>query len=133
MFVFGAVLACAFSVCAVSQTEQPRISEEDGRFLVHEAIKKHASSAVLELMKEGFGDGFIALAAESPEGSKGSPIVGYFAVNAFTGDVWEIAGDECSIKSGIELRRLQKTISRRLRIDQKTYSELHTKKPSICN
>jgi len=120
------------AVSASTALGQTAVTNDDARKLVHEAIKKDAASAYIEQMADD-GPNFLAFAAESPEGSGGSAIVGYFDVNKITGDVWEIAGVVCTRYYGADLHRAQLASRRQRNIVQQTYLKLHAARPEICN
>ncbi len=57
----------------------------------------------------------------------GSPMIGHFAVNRATGDVWKLV--VCRRMESAGLRRLQRTMRRRISLTPKELRQLETKAP----
>jgi hypothetical protein len=59
-----------------------------------------------------------------------SPHLGYFAVNPWTGDVWNAAS--CVRLTSPSITKIQEEIRTRFKITKESYSDLQKRKP-ICN
>lgn len=68
-------------------------------------------------------DGFYVMQGIGPMAN-----FGWFAVNAWTGDVWNLGGSNCEQLSNTVLREEQKKIKKQF-IDKEEYKRLHNLKP----
>jgi hypothetical protein len=71
---------------------------------------------------------FYYFAATRASGT-GSPMVGYYAVNPWTGDVWDVNG--CNRIESSSLKKRQREIRRQSGIRNSVYEKLRVKKP-LC-
>jgi len=71
---------------------------------------------------------FFTVVWSAPENQ--SVVVGNFAVDPYTGDVWN-ASSECDELTNPRLRALQKTVREALRLSQSDYKSLKVKGP-LC-
>ncbi len=110
-----------------SSTDQ-QISIAEAKRLVKEVLSDHNSRVDLILSARAFDPDFYVFAAVSSN-QVANPIVGYFAVNPQTGDVWSTAGN-CHRLSSPHLRRMQAGIRRRFKL--KDYNQLRAKRP-VCD
>ena len=114
------------SPAPAAETRPRKISIAAGRKLTSEAIKRHnAGAALIYTPREWDPDFYFFCATWS--NPVGSPIIGYFAVNPWTGDVWEAAG--CELLTTESLKKLQARIRERSRLKEEDYRRLHAKKP----
>jgi len=104
-----------------------KIGLKAARVLVHEVLKKHAPSADLIFSPRKDDPDFYFFAATWPN-PVGSPVIGYYAVNPATGDVWDIG---CRRLTTPLLRKRQNEIHRQFGFSEKEYRVLRDKKP-IC-
>jgi hypothetical protein len=109
-----------------AQTEKQKISLDEARKLAYEAVKTHNPDADLINSPRSFDPEFYFFAATWPN-PVGSPIIGYFAVNPRTGDVWDARS--CELFTSPSLDKLQENIRKRLGIKRQDYLKLKTKKP----
>lgn len=109
-------------------SESQRVSLEEARKLVSEAIKVNNAGATLISSPRSFDPEFYFFAATWSNPS-GSPIIGYFAVNPLTGDVLNAA--DCSRLTSPTLVRLQEAIRKRFHIERDQYLKLRSRNP-LC-
>jgi hypothetical protein len=109
-----------------AQSPRQRISLREARQLAYEVVKVHNPGADLINSPRSFDPDFYFFAATWPNPT-GSPIIGYFAVNPSTGDVWNSAG--CEHLTSKRLERLQQDIRKRFHFSSEEYSKLRAKKP----
>jgi hypothetical protein len=121
------LVATAISVgTATAQPSEEKIGVEEARRLVYEIVKVHNPGASLTNSPRPFDPDFYFLAATWPNPT-GSPIIGYFAVNPWTGDVWNSAG--CEHVTSRPLEKLQQVIRKRSHLKKEEYARLGAKKP----
>ena len=123
------LIASALVAMAGAQPPDGKIGIEEARKLAYEAVKVHNPDATLISSPRAFDPDFYFFAATWPNPT-GSPIIGYFAVNPWTGDVWNAAGCEHPTSKSIE--KLQQEIRRRSHFKRGEYTRLRAKKP-ICD
>jgi hypothetical protein len=109
-----------------AQPPRQRISLEEARKLAYEVVKVHNPGAELNNSPRSFDPDFYFFAATWPN-PNGSPIIGYFAVNPWTGDVWNSAG--CEHFTSKALAKLQQGIRARLQVSRAEFVKLRAKKP----
>jgi hypothetical protein len=109
-----------------AQSQRQKISLREAKQLAYEVIKVHNAGADLINSPRSFDPDFFFFAATWAN-SSGSPIIGYFAVNPWTGDVWNSAG--CEHLSSKRLERLQQDIRKRFHFSSEDYAKLRAKKP----
>ncbi len=125
----GIVVCLAVGASLVrAQPPRQKISIDNARRLVYEIVKVHNPGADLISSPRSFDRDFYFFAATWPNPT-GSPIIGYFAVNPWTGDVWNSAG--CEHLTSKSLRKLQNDIRRRLHFGAGDYAKLRAKRP-VC-
>jgi hypothetical protein len=122
------LIASALVATASAQPPERRIGIGEARELAYEAVKAHNPGATLTNSPRAFDPDFYFFTATWPNPT-GSPIIGYFAVNPWTGDVWNAAGCEHPTSKSIE--KLQQEIRRRSHFKREEYERLRARKP-IC-
>ena len=122
----------SIGVClhARSQQEQtpPRISVDNARRLVDEVVKVHNPGATVSATQGNLDPEFYVFGATWPNPT-GSPMIGYFAVNPWTGDVWDF--NACKHLESRSLKKLQDGIRKKSGIGRSMYLKLRTKSP-LC-
>lgn len=108
----------------------PRMSFEEARGLVEEAMKAHHPGAVLEFIPGLSTPDFYRFEALS-HSQVASPVVGFFAVDTRTGEVWDVAGF-CKRVTSPSLEALQQRIRKRFEISPEQYERLRSQKP-VCD
>jgi hypothetical protein len=122
------LLTLTVSVSAGSPKHEPRkINVQEARKLAYEAVKVHNPGADLSSTPRGDDPDFYFFAATWPNPA-GSPVIGYFAVNPWTGDVWD---EGCRRLESPSLKKLQAQIRKRFGFRKGKYLELRAKKP-VC-
>jgi hypothetical protein len=114
---------------ALAQDDARKIPLEEAQALAQEAMKVYYPGASLEYMPL-FDDGFYEFAALS-DNLVASPNVGRFAVNPWTGDVWDAAGF-CERLTAPSLEIHQQAIRERFKFATEEYADLRKKKP-MCD
>lgn len=112
--------------------EQPReqkIGIAEARGLVYEAVKVHNRGAAVINSPRTFDPDFYFFTATWPNPT-GSPIIGYFAVNPWTGDVWNVTS--CERVTSRSLEKQCRNIEKRLQLKRDAYVRLRAKKP-LCD
>lgn len=126
------LLAAVFSARAdgqgCGQPNERSVSRSEASKLVYEGIKKHNTGATIHAMADRYDQVFMYFQAIWPN-PVGSPVIGNFAVNPFTGDVWNTGG--CERVSSPSLRKDQQGIRKRFRLAGRQYARLHAMRP-IC-
>lgn len=105
-----------------------RINVQSARELAYLAVKDHNLGVTLTEAPRPLDPDFYYFGATWPNPS-GSPVIGYFAVNPWTGDVWDANG--CTRYTSKELNVAQKAIRKRSRIEGQDYSRLRARRP-LC-
>jgi len=124
--VFWAVFA--FAEISGAQSRRPKIDVGEAGKLVYEVVRVHNPGASIVNSPRAFDPDFYFFAATWPNPT-GSPIIGYFAVNPSTGDVWNAA--DCQRLTSGPLGKLQKSIRRRFHFTREDYTSLRNKRP-LC-
>jgi hypothetical protein len=122
------LMASALAGPSGAQPRDQKIDVEESGKLVNEIVKVHNRGASVTSSPRAFDPDFYFFAATWPNPT-GSPIIGYFAVNPWTGDVWNSAG--CERITSKSLKRLQQDIRRRFHFKREEYTKLRAKKP-LC-
>jgi hypothetical protein len=107
-----------------------RISVEDARKLVYAVLNSQDSPHRIELYRmdnSSYDPDFFYFYAFGPNPAA-SPHLGNFAVNPWTGDVFD--SDSCERLTSQSLKKLQQHIRKRSRLSGKEYSEASARKPS---
>lgn len=125
-------LVAAFAPAVIgwehSQNQSRRIEMAEASKLVYEGIKLHNPDATITNVANPYDRDFMYFQGLWPN-PVGSPVIGNFAVNPWTGDVWDVGGcDRVSLPS---IRRQQEGIRKRFQITKKEYARLQAKKP-LC-
>src|SRR5580658_1182521 len=108
--------ALAFGIGLGALASGRTISLNDARKLVREALVAsdlNGPSVKIEPFRYDYAPDFYAFMAWWPNPG-GSPLLGYYAVNRWTGDVWDVMG--CKRISSPAIRREQESIWRRSRL-----------------
>ncbi len=125
-------LVVAFATTAIEvgigQTTNSRIEATEASKLVYEGIKKHNAGASIHAISNPYDQDFLYFQATWPN-PVGSPVIGNFAVNPWTGDVWNAAG--CERLTSRSLKSAQEGIRKRFHIAKAEYGKLHAKTP-LC-
>jgi len=109
---------------------QVKITSTEARHLVDEGLRSHDPSHAIELsqVENRYDRVFMYFEASWPN-PVGSPHLGNFAVNPWTGDVFD--SDNCKPVVSQSLRKLQDAVRKKLRLKQEEYTKLHERKP-VC-
>ena len=91
------------------------------------AVNQEAPSVRVEPLRYDYAPEFYAFAATWPN-SDGDPLIGYFAVNPWTGDVWDI--NACKRISSPALRREQEAIWKHSKLMPEAEKVLHERSPA---
>lgn len=132
--IFHGVLLLGIALVSVPFAEPQSLAErltvEQARKLVYAATDTQLTGVPLEEDHSLYEPDFIILVAIDTNPAHRADIATY-AVNAWTGDVWNTAG-RCNRVSSAKLRNMLKELQSRSAIDQKATEELRVKKPRIC-
>jgi len=131
--------AAALCLLAMSQASSPQayggdaakktISAEDAKLLVSEPIvPENRGAHVTELRNRDERDFYFFGATWA--NPVGSPVIGYYFVNPWTGNVWRMAGVNCATLSTPELRSHLRQIRKRLKLRNKEYRLFHARRPN---
>jgi hypothetical protein len=126
-------LLLSFSVAFGGDKAYPMLAPEDGRALAMAVLTESGadklSSFSLETEKDSAKvyDGFYLFGAMWAGEPEGSVIIGYYAVDKRTGDVWEATA--CNEYSFPALKRLQDAVRRRAGMGESDYRRLRRKGP----
>jgi|SRR5208283_5912598 len=127
-----ASLAVALAVFGTpgAQPRDKRISLDEGRELASEIVKVHNPGPGVSLTSSprGFDPDFYFFCATWPNPT-GSPVIGYFAVNPWTGDVWN--ADDCEHLTSKSVQKTQADIRKRFHFKREEYAKLREKMP-LC-
>jgi len=107
LFLLLCVGFCA-SVAPGQERPSPRVSVEDARRLVYEAVRTRGPGITVSETR-ALDANFYFFDATWPNPT-GSPMIGYFAVYPWTGDVWDY--NACRRLDSSGLRKLQQEIRR---------------------
>lgn len=109
----SALLALPLALPAVASGRARDLTADEARRLVIRALQPAQRSLPgLELSASYDVPGFYNFAALWDPPDQESPVVGFFAVNRATGDVWEMV--LCTKRTSAELRRLQDELRKRI-------------------
>jgi hypothetical protein len=122
------LVVSAFAGASGAQPRKPRIDVGEAGKLVYEIVKVHNPGASVVNSPRAFDPDFYFFAATWPNPT-GSPIIGYFAVNPSTGDVWNAAG--CERLTSRSVKKLQQSIRKRFHFKREEYTSLRSKRP-LC-
>lgn len=111
-------------------TEPRRIPLSEARLLARDGLKalgEDSPAVDLAPMKLKYAPDFYGFEATWPNPA-GSPVLGFFGVNPWTGDVWNL--DSCERVSSVVLGNAQSSIRRRFRLKGADYEMLHKRSPA---
>ena len=109
--------------------ERQRISVQEARRLVYEVVKLHNPGAAVSRMQNSYDREFLYFEVLTTN-PVASPVVGHYAVNPWTGDVWNPA--LCERLTLPSLKRMQERIRKRFKFAEQEYARLRAKKP-LCS
>lgn len=112
-----------------NRADQRKITVRQARDLVYEAVKGNNKGAEIDRIENPYDREFYYFEVIVPN-AVASPVVGHFAVNPWTGDVWNPA--LCERVAVPALKKLQKNIHRRSGLNRGEYLKAEKKKP-ICS
>ncbi len=127
----GFLLVITVCACTASaQSDLQKISTDEVRKLVYEAIRTHDPHHQIDVsrVENRYDPVFVYFEVTWPNPS-GSPHLGNFAVNPWTGDVFN--ADGCELQASPSLKKLQASIRKQLQLKEKEYLRLRAKRP-IC-
>ena len=110
---------------------QSRISQDEAKRIVHYALKAgdmDEATVDVSSIKYGYAPDFYSFEATWPN-PDGSPMLGSYAVNPWTGDIWQLV--VCKQITSAQLRRIQRSIRSRFHLQASEYVALHKKTP-VC-
>jgi hypothetical protein len=112
---------------------QPRVvSVDEAKNLVLEALPpktRHLPKFGLDQYKDKYFPQFYFFSATWAGAPNGSSVIGNYAVDSSTGDVW--SATECEEESTPELRKLQAKVRLRLGLSDSEYHKIKRKGP-VC-
>jgi hypothetical protein len=123
------LLVAATAISAARQAEPRKIPMQEARRLVYEVVKTNNKDAEIDRTENPYDREFYYFEVIVPN-AVASPVVGHFAVNPWTGDVWNPA--LCERVTLPALKRLQERIRRESGLTRNDYLKAERKKP-ICS
>jgi hypothetical protein len=118
----------AYPVAGSEQDQRlPRIGATAAMALASEVANAHGPVTLTENQR-AFDPDFYYFAATWPNPT-GSPVAGHYAVNPWTGDVWD--ADGCKRLESPSLKKLQDVVRRKSGLGRSVYSKLRAKRP-LC-
>jgi hypothetical protein len=121
--------ALAIGISLGSLANGRTITLSDARKLVREALAASDSngpSVKIERFRYNYAPEFYVFMAWWPNPA-GSPLLGYYAVNPWTGDVWDVMG--CKRISSPAIEKEKESIRRRSKLAAEVEGTLHEKSP----
>jgi hypothetical protein len=127
---FLLLLMAVWPIFASENSDHQKIKLEEARELVYEAIKAHNPRESIDVSRvdNRYDQVFYYFEATWPN-PIGSPHLGNYAVNPWTGDVYNTDG--CQRLTSPSLKERQETIRKQSGLNNKDYSKFRAKKP-IC-
>jgi hypothetical protein len=122
------LLASAGMPVQAAEAGPQKISLQEARRLVYEVVKVHNCVAEISRTQNPYDREFFyfEVIAANPVAS---PMVGHFAVNPWTGDVWNsVLCERVTLPS---LQKMQEKVRKRSRLREEEYLRLRAKKP-LC-
>ena len=117
-----------YLIAGSEQDQSPRrISATDAMALASEVANAHGPVTLSENQRP-FDPDFYYFAATWPNPT-GSPVAGHYAVNPWTGDVWD--ADGCKRLESPSLSKLQDAVRKKSGLGRSVYSKLRAKRP-LC-
>jgi hypothetical protein len=123
-------LGIALTFAVNAQSPDTRLSADEARKLVSAAIDPNRSKAVLEPMHNPYEPDFLFFEAIDPDPDH-SAHMGTFAVNSWTGDVWDTAGF-CRRVTSSRLIKMLERIRAHSSLTAAEFARRHASKP-ICD
>lgn len=123
-------LAVMLSAPTVAPARSRDLSVEEARRLAIQALQpteRAAPGLDVELAQSSHIEGFYRFEITWNNPNPGSVVIGSFAVNRATGDVWELV--LCKRRRSGELNRLQQELRKAIGLDSKELHELRDKAP----
>lgn len=124
-------IALASAPFAKAQSLIERLSVEEARKHVYAATDPQLTGVPLEEDHSLYDPGFINLVAIDTNPDH-RPVMATYAVNAWTGDVWNTVG-RCRRVSSAKLRNMLKELQSRSAIDLKAFEQFRNKTPRLCD
>lgn len=131
---FGA--ACPQQQRHRASSDPPRVSLEEAQRLVYKALESEGAGATklpgfgLSAYKDPYFPEFYFFEATWDNTGEGSVVIGHYAVDPRTGDVWDAV--VCEELDSPSLRKLQQATRKRLGVTQKEYHKLRRPGP-MCS
>ena len=129
-----ALVAAGFASIIVHAAGRPRaVSVDEAATLVSAALPsklRHLPKFGLEEYQDGHSPKFYFFTAYWAGAPNGSMVIGNYAVDSSTGDVWN-AVTECDEQSTPALRKLQRTLRARIGLTDAEYKRIKSKGP-LC-
>ena len=122
------VSLAATGVSVGGQSTSHRLGTKEASKLVNEGIRRENSGANIHVVSNPYDQDFIYFQATWAN-PVGSPVIGNFAVNPWTGDVWNTAG--CEHLSSPSLKKEQAGIRKRFGLTKEEYAKFHARRP-LC-
>ena len=128
MQVGSRALAALLLFATTSLAAEQRITEAEARNIVREALKaRNLDGPTVELNPIAFEKDFYTFEATWPN-PVGSPNLGSYSVNPWTGDIWQIV--VCRYVTSPSIRKMQQSIRTRFHFSRRDYKRFHAKKPA---
>jgi len=134
MFPLRALALLVAVFAPVSQADRPTLNPEQSRSLVLAALtqqQRKLPGIEAETFNNPHSSRFTFYTVVWAAGEDQSVVVGNYAVDPYTGDVWS-ATSACDELSNSRLRALQKTVRQGLKLSKSEYKLLRTKGP-LCD
>jgi hypothetical protein len=109
---------------------QQKVGLDEARTLVYESLSSTYPRHIIDVatVENQYDRDFLYFEATWPNPG-GSPHLGNFAVNPWTGDVFN--ADNCKLRTTSTIRKLQQDIKKRLSLKQRDYAKFRARRP-IC-
>ncbi len=114
---------------AQGRSKPEKLTTQDSRLLVYEIVKAENPGADVRRISNRYDHDFYYFEV-IVSNDVASPVVGHYAVNPWTGDVWNPA--LCTRVTSPSIERIQERIRSRLNLPAKDYSSLRARKP-LCS
>jgi len=130
-FIFAIILVAATAATPGTPAKGWRkISVNEARHLVYEVAKVHNRGAEIRRIENAYDRNFYYFEVLVPN-PVASPVVGHFAVNLRTGDVWDPAA--CEELTRPSLKKLQEGVRKRLGLKGREFARAKSQKPICAN
>jgi len=118
------------SACFLKGGQGPeKMTIEDATNLVYEVVRVHNPQAEIVRRTDKYDPDFFYFEVVVPN-RVASPIVGHFAINPWTADVWNPAS--CEQVNSPSLGKMQRSLRAKLHLSEGDYKRLKSRKP-ICS